>query len=74
MQQRPHQLNMPATRFLRGHGLADQLQLFSLPGTEIPSTAGATEQVQQEVAPAAQFSLAAIGKVENHRVPNYSAF
>jgi hypothetical protein len=44
MQEAPYQLNhTPAARFLRGHGPADQVQLLSLRGPDIGSTACAHE-------------------------------
>jgi hypothetical protein len=71
MQQTPqHLCHARAPRLLRAHGLADQVQLLSLPGTEIHSAACAMKQSQQEIAPAAQFPRAATGEVENHCVGN----
>jgi len=49
----PHHLNhVGAARLPCGHGLADQVQLRGLPGTEISSAAGANKQAQREIAPA----------------------
>jgi len=69
-----HLNHVAATRLLRIHGLADQLQLRRLPATKIRSAAGVYEQVQQVVAPAANLLRAAIGEVEDHRVPKESGF
>ena len=60
-----HLNHVAATRLLRIHGLADQLQLRRLPATKIRSAAGVYEQVQQVVAPAANLLRAAIGEVED---------
>jgi len=70
MQEALKQLNQS----LRVHGLADQVQLRRLPRTEIRFTEYAWEQVQQEVAPAVEFTLGAIRHGEHHRIRNHSGF
>jgi hypothetical protein len=75
MQEALQQLDhVPAARLLRAYGLADEIQLRRLPGTEIPFAEYAWEQAQQEVARAAQFARAAISEVEDHRVRDHSGF
>jgi hypothetical protein len=64
----------PAARLLHVHGLADQFQLFSLPGTQIPSAACDTEQAQQVVAASANLPRGAIREIQDHRVRKHLGF
>src|ERR1022692_5152511 len=63
-----------ATRPSSGHGLANQIEVRSLLGTELPSAACGIEQPQQILTPTANLPCGTVREVKDHGARQHFGF